>query len=693
MAKSKGKPLIIVESPTKARTISRFMKSKYDVKASSGHVRDLPKSRLGVDVADGFSPQYINIRGKGPIIKELKAAAKKASQVYLATDPDREGEAISWHLCHILDLDPESAQRVAFHEITEKAVKDAFAGPAPIKKPLVDSYQARRVLDRLVGYSLSPLLWKKVRAGLSAGRVQSAALRLVVGREKEISAFVPEEYWTLDADLEGKNGRVKARYFGKDGKKADLANEGQVDAVVKDVEGGPFKVREITPKTRRKTAPLPFITSTLQQDAARKLSFTVKKTMTLAQILYEGVDLGPSGYTGLITYMRTDSVRVADSAVEEATAYIKETFGPEYAGRARKPRKKAGEQGAHEAIRPTSVMRVPEDIKAFLKPDLFKLYKLIWERFVASLMAAAVYDTVSVDIDASGHTFRASGSRLKFAGFTRLYQEGQDESKEEDKEIIPLSEGEILKLLGLDKNQHFTEPPPRYTEASLVKALEENGVGRPSTYAPVIATLSDRGYVERQSRRLVPTELGVTVDEIMLENFPSIVDLKFTARMEKNLDSVEDGKKEWTSIIREFWTPFKALIDKAEESIEKLEVKDEPAGVDCEKCGRPMVIKRGRYGKFIACSGYPECKNTAPYHEKIGVKCPKCDGDMVLRRTRKGRVFYGCSNYPDCDFTSWKRPLPGPVCPVCGWFLVDGGKKKGAVCGNPDCGYSKPVEN
>ncbi len=694
MAKEAGRPLIIVESPTKARTISRFMKAKYDVKASLGHIRDLPKSRLGVDVANGFAPQYINIRGKGPVIKELKDAAKRASEVYLATDPDREGEAISWHLCNILEIEPEKARRVSFHEITERAVKEAFSEPVPINAHLVDSYQARRVLDRLVGYSLSPLLWRKVRPGLSAGRVQSAALHLIVSREQEIAGFQHVEYWTLDAELQGAEGNVKARYIGENGKKQELSSEAQVNRIMEDLDNKEFRVSSIAPKTRKKSPPYPFITSTLQQEAARKLGFPVRRTMSLAQTLYEGVELGPHGYTGLITYMRTDSVRVSQSATGEARTYIAQTYGSEYLGRPRQPRRKPGEQGAHEAIRPTSVMRQPEELKQYLKPELYKLYKLIWDRFVASQMAPAVYDTVSVEIDAGGHTFRATGSRLQFAGFERLYQESLDEPVEDDREIIPLSQGEVLALLGLDKAQHFTEPPPRYTEASLVKALEENGIGRPSTYAPIIATLSERDYVKRETRRLVPTELGVTVDKLMQENFPSIVDLKFTAGMEKKLDSVEEGKEEWTSLIREFWTPFKSQIDKAEKEINRLEIEDEPAGLDCDKCGKPMVIKRGRYGKFIACSGYPECKNTMPFHERIGVLCPKCKGDIVVRRTRKGRLFYGCSNYPACDLTSWKRPLPGATCPVCGWFLVEaGGKGKGIKCANPDCNYAKPLEN
>lgn len=689
MAPETKRPLIIVESPTKAKTISRFMKSRYQVMASLGHVRDLPKSTLGVDVEKDFAPKYINIRGKGDLIKELREAAKKASQVYLATDPDREGEAISWHLCHILGIDPEDARRVTFHEITEKAVKDAFAKPLPLNLRLVGAQQARRVLDRLVGYSLSPLLWHKIRPGLSAGRVQSAALRLIVKRENEITAFTAEEYWTLDAYLEGEDGQVKARYYGEHGRKKGLATRKDVDAVLAGIKGQPFEVTSVTPKERKKLSPFPFTTSTLQQEASRKLGFPVRKTMSLAQMLYEGVELGADGYTGLITYMRTDSTKVASSAASEARRFVEGVYGSEYVGAGRVARQKPGEQGAHEAIRPASVSRIPRDVKRFLKPDQFKLYKLIWDRFVASQMAAAVYDTVTADINAGGHTFRATGSRLKFAGFTRVYEEGQDVPVEEDKEIIPLKQGEVLSLEKTEPLQHFTEPPPRYTEATLVRALEENGIGRPSTYAPIIATLFEREYVGRDQRRLFPSELGVTVDKLLTDNFPSIVDLAFTAGMEKKLDSVEEGDGNWTGILREFWEPFKEQLDRAEEEIGRVQVEDEPAGEDCEKCGRPMVIKRGRYGKFVACSGYPECKNTKPILEKTGVTCPKCaQGDIVARRTRKGRVFYGCSKYPDCDYTTWDKPVAGSKCPACGAFLVGvQGKGRGFRCSNASCSY------
>ncbi|QUL98588.1 MAG: type I DNA topoisomerase [Candidatus Fermentithermobacillus carboniphilus] len=696
MSDVSGRPLIIVESPTKARTISKFMKSRYDVKASLGHVRDLPKSQLGVDISNGFTPKYITIRGKGDVIKELKEAAKRASAVYLATDPDREGEAISWHLCAILGINPDEAKRVTFHEITEKAVKEAFRHPVPIDKNLVLAQQARRVLDRLVGYSLSPLLWHKVRPGLSAGRVQSAALRIIVDREKEIENFVPQEYWTLDVVLKSSKGTVKARYFGENGEKKELREKSGVDSIIKDISGRPFTVISVTPKERHKSPPFPFTTSTLQQEASRKLGFPVRKTMMIAQLLYEGVELGPEGYVGLITYMRTDSTRVSPLALNEAREYVTSAFGPSYVGFERKEKERPGVQGAHEAIRPTSVSRTPDKVKPFLKPDQYKLYKLIWDRFVASQMAPAVYDTVTCDIQCGSHTFRATGSRLKFPGFAKVYEEGQDapleEGEKEEGEIIPLSQGEVLSLEKVVPAQHFTEPPPRYTEASLVKELEENGIGRPSTYAPIIATLIEREYVQRDKKRLVPTELGRLVDMLLRENFPSIVDVKFTAEMEKRLDSVEEGKEPWDNVVREFWEPFKEQVEKAEREIKRVEVEDEPAGINCEKCGRPMVIKRSRYGKFIACSGYPECKNTKPLVEKAGVKCPKCQGEIVVRRSKTGRVFWGCENYPQCDFVTWNRPVPGTACPECGTFLVEaGGREKGYKCANPQCGYTHKI--
>ncbi len=688
MATTAKRPLIIVESPTKAKTISRFMKSRYQVVASLGHVRDLPKSTLGIDLENDFAPKYINIRGKGDIIKNLKDAAKKASVVYLATDPDREGEAISWHLCHILGIEPGQAKRVAFHEITEKAVKEAFSHPKPLNTGLVDAQQARRLLDRLVGYSLSPLLWHKIRPGLSAGRVQSAALRLIVERQMEIDAFVPQEYWTIDAYLIGAQGQVKARYIGKNGQKADLGNREAVDLVLRDVKGKPFVVASVTPKERRRNPPFPFTTSTLQQEAARKLGFPVRKTMSLAQMLYEGIELGKEGYTGLITYMRTDSTKVSELAQDEAKAFIREVYGPDYAGLPRKDRERPGEQGAHEAIRPSSVLRKPQDIKPYLKSDQYKLYKLIWDRLVASQMSPAIYDTVTCDIDAAGHTFRATGSRMRFPGFTKVYEEGTDSPVEEDKEIIPLSTGESLKVSKIKPDRHETEPPPRYTEASLVKALEENGIGRPSTYAPIIATLFERDYIEREAKRLLPTDLGKTVDLLLRENFPSVVDLKFTAEMEQRLDSVEGGENSWVDVLREFWVPFQEQLKTVETDVERFEVKDEPAGEDCEKCGRPMIIKRGRFGRFIACSGYPECKNTKPILEKTGVLCPQCQKDIVVRRSKRGRVFYGCSGYPDCNFVVWQKPVPGSACPKCGSFLMEsGGKKKEYRCSNQECSF------
>ena len=688
MSEPGKRPLIIVESPTKAKTISRFMKAKYQVKASLGHVRDLPKSTLGVDVERDFQPRYINIRGKAAVINDLKDAAKDAPAVYLATDPDREGEAISWHLCSILGIDPKEAKRVTFHEITERAVKEAFSHPSPVNLRLVDAQQARRILDRLVGYSLSPLLWHKIRRGLSAGRVQSAALRLIVQRESEIASFKPEEYWTLDARLLGKGGEVKARYYGQGSEKADLKSKAEVDEVVKAVAGGPFKVSSVVPKERRKSPPFPFTTSTMQQEAARKLGFPVRRTMSVAQTLYEGVELGGEGYIGLITYMRTDSTRVSPVAISEAREFVKKAYGLEYLGAPRQEKPRPGEQGAHEAVRPTSVARTPEDVKKFLKPDQYKLYKLIWDRFVASQMAPAVYDTVSVDIVSGRHTFRATGSKLKFPGFTRVYEEGQDTPSEDDREMVPLEVGEALQLLSLEPAQHFTEPPPRYTEASLVKALEENGIGRPSTYAPIIATLFEREYIERDGRRIRPTSLGVLTDTLLAQNFPSVVDLKFTALMEKKLDAIEEGEADWVEVLREFWGPFKAQVDRAEEQVGRLKLEDEPTGEVCDKCGRPMVVKYGRFGKFLACSGYPECKNTKPLLEKTGAVCPKCGGDIVARRGKGGRTFYGCANYPSCDFVSWRRPVPGLHCPKCGAFLVEaGGRTKAYRCANPSCEY------
>lgn len=689
-----GKPLIIVESPTKARTISRFMKSKYDVKASLGHVRDLPKSQLGVDIANNFAPKYINIRGKGEIIKELKEAAKKAKEVYLATDPDREGEAISWHLCNILGIDPDHAKRVTFHEITENAVKEAFKHPVPVDKNLVMAQQARRILDRLVGYTLSPLLWHKIRPGLSAGRVQSAALHMIIQREDEIQSFKPEEYWTLDVVLRGENGKVKARYFGENGEKRDLKVKENVDEIIKDIAGKSFVVTSVVPKERRKSPPFPFTTSTLQQEASRKLGFSVRRTMMIAQTLYEGVELGSEGYQGLITYMRTDSTKISPVARQEALSYIRNEFGQEYVGEERKGKERPLEQGAHEAIRPTRIDRTPDSIKGFLKPEQYKLYKLIWTRFLGSQMAPSIYDTVTCEIRCGSHTFKASGSRLKFPGYTRVYQESSETEEDEDKakesEIIPLSEGEILRLEKSEPAQHFTEPPPRYTEASLVKALEENGIGRPSTYAPIIATLFEREYIYQEKRKLIPSELGRLVDMLLSSNFPSVVDVGFTAQMEKRLDSIEEGNEEWTQVLKELWEPFKEQVEKAERELKRVEMEDEPAGVTCEKCGRPMVIKKGRYGKFIACSGYPECKNTKPLVEKAGVKCPKCGGEIVVRHSKKGRVFYGCENYPECDFSTWYRPYPGKTCPVCGAFLVEKGKDT-LACSRPGCTYSEKL--
>lgn len=662
------------------------MKRKYDVAASLGHVRDLPKSQMGVDVDDGFKPRYINIRGKGEVIKKLREMARTAPAVYLATDPDREGEAISWHLCQVLGIQPSEARRVTFHEITEEAVTEAFKHPRPIDQNLVDAQQARRILDRLVGYSLSPLLWHKVKKGLSAGRVQSAALRLVCQREKEIDEFQREEYWTLDAKLESAGGEVfLARYYGTEGKKVDLRSRADADEIIASVKDEPFIVKSVEQKEKRRYAPFPFTTSTLQQEASRHLGFSVKRTMAVAQTLYEGVNLGKEGPRGLITYMRTDSTRVSEASGAQARALILEKFGREYIGPVRQAKEGPGVQGAHEAIRPTDVSRTPESLKQDLSQDQYKLYSLIWKRFVASQMAPAVYDTISAEIEAGRHLFKAGGQRLKFDGFTRVYTERTDDPEKDTPPLPPLREGEVLILRDLLPAQHFTEPPPRYTEASLVKAMEERGIGRPSTYAPTISVLLERDYVRKEKKKLVPTELGRMVDKLLVENFPSVLDLDFTREMEEKLDKIEAGEGHWQSVVREFWEPFKALVDKAEESLGRQELPEEPAGVNCDVCGKPMVIRTGRFGKFIACSGYPECKNTKPFLDKIGVPCPKCGGDLVRRRSKKGREFFSCVNYPTCDFLSWSRPV-GRNCPVCGEPLVEG-PGNAVRCSRKGCDY------
>ncbi|MBY4603893.1 type I DNA topoisomerase [Bacillus rugosus] len=683
--------LVIVESPAKAKTIERYLGKKYKVKASMGHVRDLPKSQMGVDIEQNFEPKYITIRGKGPVLKELKTAAKKAKKVYLAADPDREGEAIAWHLAHSLDLDLNSDCRVVFNEITKDAIKESFKHPRMINMDLVDAQQARRILDRLVGYKISPILWKKVKKGLSAGRVQSVALRLIIDREKEINDFKPEEYWTIDGTFLKGQETFEASFFGKNGKKLPLKSEADVKDILSQLKGNKYTVEKVTKKERKRNPALPFTTSTLQQEAARKLNFRAKKTMMIAQQLYEGIDLGREGTVGLITYMRTDSTRISNTAVDEAAAFIDQAYGKEFLGGKRKPAKKnENAQDAHEAIRPTSVLRKPSELKAVLGRDQMRLYKLIWERFVASQMAPAVLDTMSVDLTNNGLTFRANGSKVKFSGFMKVYVEGKDDQMEEKDRMLPdLQEGDTVLSKDIEPEQHFTQPPPRYTEARLVKTLEELGIGRPSTYAPTLDTIQRRGYVSLDNKRFVPTELGQIVLDLIMEFFPEIINVEFTAKMEKDLDHVEEGNTEWVKIIDNFYTDFEKRVKKAESEMKEVEIEPEYAGEDCELCSSPMVYKMGRYGKFLACSNFPDCRNTKPIVKQIGVKCPSCgEGNIVERKSKKKRVFYGCDRYPDCEFVSWDKPIERK-CPKCGKMLVEKKLKKGIQVQCVECDYKE----
>lgn len=683
--------LVIVESPAKAKTIERYLGKKYKVKASMGHVRDLPKSQMGVDIEQNFEPKYITIRGKGPVLKELKTAAKKAKKVYLAADSDREGEAIAWHLAHSLDLDLNSDCRVVFNEITKDAIKESFKHPRMINMDLVDAQQARRILDRLVGYKISPILWKKVKKGLSAGRVQSVALRLIIDREKEINDFKPEEYWTIDGTFLKGQETFEASFFGKNGKKLPLNSEADVKEILSQLKGNQYTVEKVTKKERKRNPALPFTTSTLQQEAARKLNFRAKKTMMIAQQLYEGIDLGREGTVGLITYMRTDSTRISNTAVDEAAAFIDQTYGKEFLGGKRKPAKKnENAQDAHEAIRPTSVLRKPSELKAVLGRDQMRLYKLIWERFVASQMAPAVLDTMSVDLTNNGLTFRANGSKVKFSGFMKVYVEGKDDQMEEKDRMLPdLQEGDTVLSKDIEPEQHFTQPPPRYTEARLVKTLEERGIGRPSTYAPTLDTIQRRGYVALDNKRFVPTELGQIVLDLIMEFFPEIINVEFTAKMERDLDHVEEGNTEWVKIIDNFYTDFEKRVKKAESEMKEVEIEPEYAGEDCELCSSPMVYKMGRYGKFLACSNFPDCRNTKPIVKQIGVKCPSCgEGNIVERKSKKKRVFYGCDRYPDCEFVSWDKPIERK-CPKCGKMLVEKKLKKGIQVQCVECDYKE----
>ena len=693
--------LVIVESPAKAKTIGKYLGKKYVVKASMGHVRDLPKSQLGVDVVDDFSPKYITIRGKGDILKELRDWRKKVKHVYLAADPDREGEAIAWHLAHILDVDTADKCRVVFNEITKDAVKDAFKQPRPIDMNLVNAQQARRILDRLVGYQISPLLWKKVKKGLSAGRVQSVAVRLIIDRENEIRAFEPEEYWTLAAQFKVDKSKFEAKFHGFGEDKKELKSEGEVQEVLKRIEGRDYRVGLVKQTERKRNPSAPFTTSTLQQEAARKLNFRAAKTMSLAQQLYEGIDIGGEGTVGLITYMRTDSVRISPVAQEEAREYILEEWGQDYYPA--EPRnyatKSKGAQEAHEAVRPTSAHRHPDKVKEFLSRDQFRLYKLVWDRFIASQMASAVLDTMTVDIMAGDVKFRATGSKIKFPGFMTLYIEGNDEGKDESDEkfLPPLEEGQELKAPSLEPKQHFTQPPPRYSEARLVKTMEEIGIGRPSTYAPTLETIQKRGYVLLEEKRFVPTELGEIVHEMMEEFFPQIIDADFTAKMEENLDFVEDGEANWVAVLHHFYGDFEKDLKIAEEEMKNVVLEDEVSDIECEKCGRLMVYKHGRFGKFLACPGFPDCRNTKPILKEIGVACPKCaEGQLVERRGKRRRVFFGCNRYPECDFIIWDRPV-GRACPECGQPLIvkRSGKGEGTEtiqCSSGECSHKEATE-
>ncbi len=695
---AKGTNLVIVESPSKAKTIGKYLGPDYRVEACMGHLRDLPKSTLGVDIEADFTPEYIPLENKSALIAELRSAAKKAEQVYLATDPDREGEAISWHLQHLLELPDSKAKRVTFNEITRKVVTQSIAQPRAIDYNLVDAQQARRILDRIVGYQLSPLLWKKIRRGLSAGRVQSVATRLVVDREREIEAFVPKEYWTLDVFLRclERDGKFTARYYGE-GKKRELSKEAEVDEIISHVQGKEFEVTSVKRSEKRRSPTPPFITSTLQQEASRKLNMTPRRTMAIAQQLYEGVDITGEGTVGLITYMRTDSLRLSEEALSAAKSFIQSRYGAAYyPSTTRRFRKKSGAQDAHEAIRPSNVNLDPESVQGDLTKDQYRLYKLIWDRFVASQMADARYDSVQVDVQCAGHIFRASDLILKFPGFTAVYEEGRDEEGEEQTGTLPeLKEKERLLGEKTEKKQHFTAPPPRYTEATLVKAMEERGVGRPSTYASIVSTIQDREYVIKKDKRLSPTPLGIVVTDLMLERFNDIIDVEFTANMESQLDDVEAGKRPWKSVLREFYGDFRKELDAAESALDgkRIKVPDEQSDEICEVCGRNMVIKIGRFGRFLACPGFPECKNTKPIVEKMPGRCPKCGSTILKRKSKKGYVYYSCERGAQCGFMTWDVPTAND-CPTCGqtMFKKSGRGQMKPFCINEECKDFLPEE-
>ena len=680
-----AKYLVIVESPAKVKTIKKFLGSNYDVEASNGHVRDFPKSQFGIDVEHDFEPKYITIRGKGELLAGLRKAAKKADKIYLATDPDREGEAISWHLMQALKEDPAKMRRITFNEITKTAVKNSIKHPRELDMNLVDAQQARRMLDRMVGYSISPLLWAKVKRGLSAGRVQSAALRIICDREEEINSFIPEEYWTLDGEfkIRGEKKPLQAKFYGTD-KKLNIHNKKEMDDLLKKLEHAAYEITEVKKGERIKNAPLPFTTSTLQQEAAKTLNFSTQKTMRLAQQLYEGIDIKGNGTVGVITYLRTDSTRISEEADEAARAYISSQYGDSYVSAGGKTAKKDQRiQDAHEAIRPTDITRTPAMLKDSLSRDQFRLYQLIWKRFTASRMSAARYETTSVKIGAGEFVFTVAASKVAFDGFMSVYVEEED-SRKGNVLSQSLEKGMKLELENLKPEQHFTQPPAHYTEASLVKALEEQGIGRPSTYAPTITTIISRRYVSKEQKNLYVTELGEVVNNIMKQAFPSLVDVHFTAMMEGLLDCVEAGTVQWKTVIRNFYPDLKKDVDAAEKELEKVDIQDEVTDVICDVCGRNMVIKYGPHGRFLACPGFPECRNTKPYYEKIGVACPKCGKEVVLKKTQKGRKYYGCEDNPECDFMSWQKPS-NKKCPVCGSYMVEKGSK--LVCSEKTCGY------
>ena len=689
-----AKYLVIVESPAKVNTIKKFLGANYQVMASNGHVRDLPKSQLGFDVENDYEPKYITIRGKGEILAKLRKEVKKADKIYLATDPDREGEAISWHLSKALKLEDKKVYRISFNEITKNAVKASLKNPREIDMDLVDAQQARRVLDRIVGYKISPLLWAKVKRGLSAGRVQSVALRIIADREEEINAFIPEEYWTLDADLKVKGERklLTAKFYGTEKNKMTISSREELDEIMKEVENAEYSVADIKKGERTKKAPVPFTTSTLQQEASKALNFATAKTMRIAQQLYEGVDIKGSGTVGLITYLRTDSTRISEEADATVREYIREGFGEEYVsdGDVKKSSDKKIIQDAHEAIRPTDVTRTPAAVKEFLSRDQFRLYQLVWKRFIASRMQPARYETTSVKIAAGQYRFTVAASKIVFEGFRSVYTEA-GETKEENNVLLKgLDMDSVLTKESLNSKQHFTQPPAHYTEATLVKTLEELGIGRPSTYAPTISTIIARRYVAKENKNLYLTEIGEVVNNIMKQSFPSIVDVNFTANMESLLDGVAEGKVRWKTIIENFYPDLEAAVEKAETELEQVKIEDEVTDVICEECGRNMVVKYGPHGKFLACPGFPDCRNTKPYLEKIGVPCPVCGKDVVIRKTKKGRRYYGCEDNPECEFMSWQKPST-KKCPRCGKYMLEKGNK--LVCSDEQCGYVENIEN